>query len=491
MKSRCAVVIVACGLLMSANASSQTQPQPTQTPSQSTCPKGFQPYANRCISQRMADYISCVEASGGNSERIEYEVQNADSGKTGVGVKGSGSGMVVKGTGSVTVDRATEKALASKFEHTWTDKGMEECRKVLDPPKSPHKSSTTSPNNNQTGSTAIALNGIAIAGPATVNNPTVNNFGLPALPTPNVKVCVTPAKQKSGSELFETKITLKSDGQITRPWFFFFFDGPVENGTAQMERGIYGCNCPMRAEKLPNPERSFGFRTTSINMGTNVWYPNDEPISVTVPSKTPVTLIKVLAGGGDNPDISLPENLVMTCDGTENPVAPAPSQTPSPTSSQSAVAPNGIAVSGGTVNNPTVNNVTALPDVTMSDEQERKVADSIGDQFAGADVTVTAVQPDQNTRDVSDKLTRVLQSKGAKVEYDTAQIYIPPAGMTLHKGLSITSFPSERKAAVDTLVAALGDAGVVKFVPIYDRRDKKVEIVVTRSAETREEAKQY
>jgi hypothetical protein len=65
------------------------------------------------------------------------------------------------------------------------------------------------------------------------------------------------------------------------------------------------------------------------------------------------------------------------------------------------------------------------------------------------------------------------------------------AGMTLHKGLSITSFPSDRKTAVDTLVAALGNAGVVKFVPIYDHRDSKIGIVVNRSAETPEEAKQY
>ena len=32
------------------------------------CPRGYQPYASRCISQKMADYISCVEASGGNPE---------------------------------------------------------------------------------------------------------------------------------------------------------------------------------------------------------------------------------------------------------------------------------------------------------------------------------------------------------------------------------------------------------------------------------------
>jgi hypothetical protein len=156
-----------------------------------------------------------------------------------------------------------------------------------------------------------------------------------------------------------------------------------------------------------------------------------------------------------------------------------------------AIAPNGIAITGGTVNNPTVNNVSALPDLTMSDEQEKQVSDSIGDLFAGADVTVTAVQPDQSTRDVSDRLTRVLKSKGANVEYDTVQMYVPAAGMLLHKGLSITSFPTERKAAVDTLVKALGDAGVVKVVPIYDRRDRKIGVVVNRSSDTREEAKQY
>jgi len=159
--------------------------------------------------------------------------------------------------------------------------------------------------------------------------------------------------------------------------------------------------------------------------------------------------------------------------------------------SVAAVAPNGIAISGGNVTNPTVNNVTALPDVTMTDSQEKQISDSIGDLFAGADVTVTAVQPSPNTRDVSERLTRVFKSTGANVEYDIVQMYVPAAGMTLHKGLSITSFPSERKAAVDTLVKALGDRGVIKVVPIYDRRDKRIEIVVNRSADTEEEARQY
>lgn len=156
-----------------------------------------------------------------------------------------------------------------------------------------------------------------------------------------------------------------------------------------------------------------------------------------------------------------------------------------------AVAPNGIAISGGNVQNPTVNNITALPDVTMSDEQEKQISDSIGNLFAGVDVTVTAVQPDQNTRDFSSRLVRIFKSKGANVEYDTAQMYVPAAGMTLHKGVSITSFPSERKSAVDTFVEALGDSGIVKVVPIYDRRDRSIGIVINRSADTQEEGKQY
>src|ERR1700733_3006027 len=176
MNPRRAIVVVTFGCLMSGNALAQTQP---------TCPQRFQPYANRCISQRMADYISCVEASGGNSERIATEVTNANAGKTDVGVKGSGSGVVVKGNGSVKVDRATEHALASKFEQTWTDKGMEQCRKVLDPPKSPtprttpHESAKENSSDKNAGNnqapTVNAPNGIGIIG-GTVTNPTVNNY---------------------------------------------------------------------------------------------------------------------------------------------------------------------------------------------------------------------------------------------------------------------------------------------------------------------------
>lgn len=112
----------------------------------------------------MADYITCVKESGGNSERITLEVKNANNGSTGVGVKGSGSGVVAKGSGAVTVDHATEQALASKFEQIWGSRSMEECRKALDPPrpsrpKEPNSSKPTSEHN----STVSALTEVRTA----------------------------------------------------------------------------------------------------------------------------------------------------------------------------------------------------------------------------------------------------------------------------------------------------------------------------------------
>ena len=41
-----------------------------------TCDVGFQPFGERCISQRMADFITCVERSGGNKESVAEEIRS-------------------------------------------------------------------------------------------------------------------------------------------------------------------------------------------------------------------------------------------------------------------------------------------------------------------------------------------------------------------------------------------------------------------------------
>jgi hypothetical protein len=53
------------------------------------------------------------------------------------------------------------------------------------------------------------------------------------------------------------------------------------------------------------------------------------------------------------------------------------------------------------------------------------------------------------------------------------------------------TFPAERKATVDTFVDALGTANVIQVVPIYERGDKNINIVINRSAESPDEAKHY
>lgn len=98
------------------------------------CQKGYQPYANRCVSQRMADYISCVEASGGNHDVMLQEITELGGQKASSNIKGSGSGGIAKGSGQLSLDRASERALAKRWETRWFPGGMSECSKVLDKP---------------------------------------------------------------------------------------------------------------------------------------------------------------------------------------------------------------------------------------------------------------------------------------------------------------------------------------------------------------------
>jgi hypothetical protein len=141
---------------------------------------------------------------------------------------------------------------------------------------------------------------------------TVNNFGTPVLPTATVTVCATYSDAVAGED-FQSVVTFTTSSQLPRPWFALFFDGPVLEGNVGRVTGSYGYTHG-RAEKLPNPENSFIFRTTGMELGgTSSWFPSDGPIRATVPSKGRVKLIKVLSGGGDDPDVALNVNLVFSC----------------------------------------------------------------------------------------------------------------------------------------------------------------------------------
>ena len=95
------------------------------------CPKNFQPYANRCIRQQMADYISCVEASGANKESLRTEVSNAHAGKFSAGAKGSEDEVVAGASGALVINGKAEQAIVKKVEARWFSDAMVQCRKVL------------------------------------------------------------------------------------------------------------------------------------------------------------------------------------------------------------------------------------------------------------------------------------------------------------------------------------------------------------------------
>ncbi len=153
-----------------------------------------------------------------------------------------------------------------------------------------------------------APNGIAIGG-GIVNNPTVFNLGPPPQPKPTVTICISQARAAEGQHQ-TTVMTLRTEVKIKQPWYAFFFDGPVTDGNAGMDNHAFGFT-GARADKLPNPERTFWFKLISIDFGTNEWSPGEE-IKVTVHSEKPVHLVKILSG---SEDAGLDENIVFHCNG--------------------------------------------------------------------------------------------------------------------------------------------------------------------------------
>jgi hypothetical protein len=151
-------------------------------------------------------------------------------------------------------------------------------------------------------------NGVCIGGD-NKGTATVINNGPPPPPTPTVKVCVS-----FDWETNRTTISLNTDVQIARPWFAFFFDGPVLDGSVELNDGrSVLAYAPARAVKQPFPEKSFLFRVNSIDSGPATWFPSNGTIKVTIPASAPVHLIKILAGAGDDPDTLFPENLISGC----------------------------------------------------------------------------------------------------------------------------------------------------------------------------------
>ena len=98
------------------------------------CRDGLQPYGERCVSQSMADYISCVESSGGNKQEMTEAVTSEGKKKTNAEAAGSVKGAIVEGSGKLALALDDEASLVSKFESKWFSGAMSECTKFLQGP---------------------------------------------------------------------------------------------------------------------------------------------------------------------------------------------------------------------------------------------------------------------------------------------------------------------------------------------------------------------
>src|SRR6266568_5047429 len=83
------------------------------------CQKGFQSFDDKCVTQKMSDYIICVEHSGGNRSQISEIVSGASGKKSSTGVNVSGSEGIVSGSVGAVINKSAEENIVKKMETKW------------------------------------------------------------------------------------------------------------------------------------------------------------------------------------------------------------------------------------------------------------------------------------------------------------------------------------------------------------------------------------
>ena len=95
------------------------------------CEKGFQPRGEICIRQSMADYIACIEASGGNKLEIDHEVDTAIADAAKGSVSGEGKGVILSGKGAAELSKNAENKITDHLKETFQEGAMRACEDVL------------------------------------------------------------------------------------------------------------------------------------------------------------------------------------------------------------------------------------------------------------------------------------------------------------------------------------------------------------------------
>jgi len=163
--------------------------------------------------------------------------------------------------------------------------------------------------------TISAPNGIAISG-GIVTNPTVSNsygqFPPPGV-VPNISICFLKSNVLIGQQ-YNNVFKMRTDSPISEPTWWFLFDGPVLDVTADADPKPFGyAHGHPPHDKRPNDwQNAIGITVTSIGgmFSQQPWRP-EMPLTVTVTSKAQVHLVEV---SGRSLDQHIQENFSFRCE---------------------------------------------------------------------------------------------------------------------------------------------------------------------------------
>src|SRR5580692_11048455 len=84
-----------------------------------------------CITQRISDYIACIEAAGGNKAEIDHEIASVIKDTASGAASGSASGVILRGSGSVKLSKDGEKKVTDHLSIKYHEGAMYYCGEAL------------------------------------------------------------------------------------------------------------------------------------------------------------------------------------------------------------------------------------------------------------------------------------------------------------------------------------------------------------------------
>ncbi len=93
----------------------------------------------------MANYISCIEATGGNKEQIKEEVSKSSGTCADIGAKIDVRAPRISDGGALILDGKLEESIARSRDHKWFPSASSDCLKVMSEGQAVKKSSSHTP----------------------------------------------------------------------------------------------------------------------------------------------------------------------------------------------------------------------------------------------------------------------------------------------------------------------------------------------------------